>query len=105
MVLRTAPIEEFIAACVSEAAYGVTVERKRRPRTMPGGLTGPELQVLALISSGVTSAQMSQRLKTSAKTLENRRQSLFTKLGVQSQSQAVAVAVVSGILGPDATSI
>jgi DNA-binding CsgD family transcriptional regulator len=67
---------------------------------MPGGLTGPELQVLALITSGFTSVQMSQRLKTSAKTLENRRRSLFRKLGVQSQSQAVVVAVASGILGP-----
>jgi DNA-binding CsgD family transcriptional regulator len=101
IVLRPAPVEEFIVACASADASSAPVGRRRRPPTMPGGITAPELQVLALISSGLTSAQMAQRLKTSSKTLENRRQSLFAKLGVQSQSQAVAVAVASGILGSD----
>jgi DNA-binding NarL/FixJ family response regulator len=100
IVVRTAQVDEFIAACTSRDRSSVPAGRSRRPAAMPGGLTGPELQVLALITSGFTSVQMSQRLKTSAKTLENRRRSLFRKLGVQSQSQAVVVAVASGILGP-----
>lgn len=62
-------------------------------------LTQRELQVLALISSGLTTGQIAQRLRISAKTVESRRQTMFTKLGVQSQSHAVSVAMRSGLLG------
>jgi len=62
-------------------------------------LTRRELQVLALIGGGLTTRQIADRLRISTKTVEGRRQTLFTKLGVQSQSQAVSVAMRSGILG------
>jgi DNA-binding NarL/FixJ family response regulator len=62
-------------------------------------LTQRELQVLALISSGLTTSQISERLRISAKTVESRRQAMFAKLGVQSQSHAVAVGMRSGLLG------
>ena len=62
-------------------------------------LTQRELQVLALISSGLTTGQIAQRLRISAKTVESRRQTMFIKLGVQSQSHAVSVAMRSGLLG------
>jgi len=64
-----------------------------------GRLTQRELQVLALISSGLTTSQISERLRISAKTVESRRQAMFAKLGVQSQSHAVAVGMRSGLLG------
>ena len=57
------------------------------------------LQVLALISGGSTTSQIAERLGISAKTVENRRQALFAKLGVQNQSHAVAVAMRTGLLG------
>lgn len=76
------------------------VQQVQQSHSMPGGLTGRELQLLALISAGMSTSEMSARLKSSSKTLENRRQSLFAKLGVQSQSQAVAAALRTGILGP-----
>jgi DNA-binding NarL/FixJ family response regulator len=62
-------------------------------------LTQRELQVLALISSGLTTSQISERLRISVKTVESRRQAMFAKLGVQSQSHAVAVGMRSGLLG------
>jgi DNA-binding NarL/FixJ family response regulator len=62
-------------------------------------LTQRELQVLALISSGLTTNQISDRLRISAKTVESRRQAMFAKLGVQSQSHAVAVGMRSVLLG------
>jgi len=55
--------------------------------------------VLALISAGLTTAQIAIRMGISRKTVENRRQSLFAKLGVQNQSHAIAVAIRTGVLG------
>jgi DNA-binding CsgD family transcriptional regulator len=61
-------------------------------------LTRREFQVLALISSGLTTAQIADRLGISAKTVEGKRQTLYSKLGVQNQSAAVAVAIRAGLL-------
>lgn len=65
----------------------------------PDSLTGREFQILALIAGGLTTSQIAIRLGIAAKTVENRRQTLFTKLGVQNQSHAVAVAMRTGLLG------
>ena len=62
-------------------------------------LTTRELQVLALISGGLTSPQIAERMGISAKTVESKRQALFAKLGVQNQSAAVAAAIRRGLLG------
>ena len=62
-------------------------------------LTPREVQVLALISGGLTTRGIAERLGISTKTVESRRQSLFAKLGVQSQSHAVSVGMRSGLIG------
>jgi DNA-binding CsgD family transcriptional regulator len=66
---------------------------------VPDSLTQREFQILALISGGLTTAQIADRLGISPKTVESRRQTLFAKLGVQSQSHAIAVAMRTGLLG------
>lgn len=62
-------------------------------------LTPREYQVLALISTGFTTAETASRLGISPKTVENRKQAIFSKLGVQNQSHAISVAMRSGLLG------
>ena len=62
------------------------------------GFTPRDLQVLALMSGGFTIEEMATRLDLSTKTIENRKQALFAKLGVQNESHAVAVAMRSGLL-------
>ena len=62
-------------------------------------LTRREFQVLALISAGMTTVQIAGRLGISAKTVEGKRQTLYSKLGVQNQSSAVAVAMRTGYSG------
>lgn len=99
LVPRTASADTFDTALRS-GEPGADVVLPPRRRTMPSGLSGPELQVLVLISGGLTSSEIARHMRTSRKAVDNRRQSLFAKLGVQSQSQAVAVAVRTGILGP-----
>jgi DNA-binding NarL/FixJ family response regulator len=70
-----------------------------RAMAVSDSLTQREFQILALISGGFTTAQMAARLGISSKTIESRRQTLFSKLGVQNQSHAIAVAMRSGLLG------
>jgi DNA-binding CsgD family transcriptional regulator len=94
-----------LASPDSGPTVGLTVGPRRwtsgtaESRVDAGDLTRREHQVLALISGGLTTRQIAKRLEISVKTVESRRQSLFVKLGVQSQSHAVSVAMRAGILG------
>lgn len=69
------------------------------PRTALGALTSREREVLRLIAGGRTSRDIALMLDVSVKTVENSKRRIFLKLGVQSQSHAVAVAMRSGVLG------
>jgi DNA-binding NarL/FixJ family response regulator len=68
---------------------------------VPARLTQREYQVLSLIARGLTTMEIGKRLGISPKTVQNRRQSLFSKLEVQNQSHAISVAVRAGLLGPN----
>ena len=63
-------------------------------------LTPRELDVLRLVGAGNTTREISERLGISAKTVENHKQRMFSKLEVQNQAHAVAVAMRQGILSP-----
>jgi DNA-binding NarL/FixJ family response regulator len=67
----------------------------------PKVLTPRELHVLRLVGAGYTSREISGRLAISHKTVENHKQRLFAKLGVQNQAHAVSVAMRTGLLRPD----
>ena len=98
---RTSPGQAFVRALEGQQAGSALVAESgpEVAERAPDRLTQRELQVLALISGGLTTAQIGQRLGISTKTVENRRQRLFAKLGVQNQSHAVAVAMRTGLLG------
>jgi len=100
-VPRASSGQSLMRALVGESMGGAFVAAPRTDPSgeVPGSLTQRELQVLALISGGLTTAQIATRLGISPKTVENRRQSLFAKLGVQNQSHAIAVAIRTGVLG------
>jgi DNA-binding NarL/FixJ family response regulator len=99
-VSRSSTIQTMVNA-LHGVAVGLTTTagRSERSSVVSDSLTRREFQVLALISGGLTSAQMAARLGISVKTVEGRRQSLFAKLGVQNQSHAIAVAIRTGLLG------
>lgn len=100
LVSRNAPSELFVASVLGgSGGEDPEMRQASSPVHRTGQLTRRELQVLALICGGSTTPQIADRLGISVKTVENRRQSLFTKLGVQSQSGAVAVAMRTGLLG------
>src|SRR4051794_27637679 len=65
-------------------------------------LTDSEVQILRLISEGRTAADIGQAIGVSAKTVDNHRRRIYDKLGVRSQTRAVAKAVRDGMLGTGA---
>ncbi len=63
-------------------------------------LTPREVQVMRGIANGLATMQVAISLGITRKSVENHKQRIFVKLGVQSQAHAVAVAVDSGLLDP-----
>jgi two-component system response regulator NreC len=72
------------------------------------GSTGPanilshrELQVLALVAQGYTSAEIARRIFVGVKTVETYRSRLAEKLGLRSRSDVIRFAVQMGLLTPE----
>lgn len=65
----------------------------------PHDLTHRELEVLGLLAAGNKPAQIAAELVLSPKTVSTHLQHIFAKLGVNSQGQAVAVALRDKLVG------
>src|SRR6185312_3923944 len=61
-------------------------------------LTARELEVLHLVVQGVRNSEIGQRLSISIKTVETHLTSIYSKLGVQSRAEAIALAQKRGLL-------
>jgi DNA-binding NarL/FixJ family response regulator len=90
---------EFDAASNAFAELGAIpdaarVEQLRGSATVAaaGGLTGRELQVLALLATGRSNHEMAMELSISDHTVRRHLQNIFTKLGVSSRAAATAYA-------------
>ena len=75
-----------------------TTGKALAPASTP--LTEREVMVLNLVGEGMTSREISSQLEISHKTVENHKQRIFRKLGVQNQAHAVSVAMRAGQLRP-----
>ncbi len=73
----------------------------RVPSPAGMSLTARELTVLTLVGGGHTSREISCQLRISHKTVENHKQRIFGKLGVQNQAHAVSVAIRKGMISPE----
>jgi ATP/maltotriose-dependent transcriptional regulator MalT len=71
---------------------GVDRGRENVPQEAPFGLTPRELQVMALIAEGATNRQIGAALYMAEKTASVHVSRILAKLGVQSRTQAAAVA-------------
>jgi DNA-binding CsgD family transcriptional regulator len=89
----------FLAALRGRRAE--SAEREIERRQLPGRevLTPREREVLRHISAGLTTQQSAGLLEVSPKTVDNHKQRMFAKLGVQNQAHAVAIAHRLGVLG------
>jgi DNA-binding NarL/FixJ family response regulator len=61
-------------------------------------LTARELEVLHLVVRGARNSEIWQRLSISVKTVETHLTSIYSKLGVQSRAEAIALAQKQGLL-------
>ncbi|MDQ1497657.1 MAG: hypothetical protein QOI86_997 [Actinomycetota bacterium] len=80
---------------------GVVSTRRRvsleRPKSR---LSRREIEILSEISAGRTTSEVAAAMGISPRTVENHKQQIFAKLGVQNQAHAVAVAMRTGIVRP-----
>jgi HD-GYP domain-containing protein (c-di-GMP phosphodiesterase class II) len=72
--------------------------RARRKAGHPGGLTAREVEVLVLLSRGMTRKQIAQELTISAKTVGNHEEHIYAKLGVSTRGAAAMYAMRHGLI-------
>jgi DNA-binding CsgD family transcriptional regulator len=76
------------------------VDRLRRARSLPGGLTPREAQVLELVAAGLTNRSIATQLVVSEKTVARHLSNIFAKLGVSSRTAAASFAHEHGLAAP-----
>lgn len=103
-LLKDAPPEE-LAAAVRTAAAGksalapaVALRLMDRMRSPDVALSLREIEVLQLVADGLSNLQISQQLFLSQATVKSHLAHIYTKLGVDSRTSAVAVATARGLI-------
>lgn len=103
-LLKDAPTEELTAAIRAAASGAVTLapaiqarllDRMRRPTV---SLTLRELEVLSMVAAGRSNDAIARELFLSRATVKSHLAHAYDKLGVQSRTEAVAVARQRGLL-------
>jgi HD-GYP domain-containing protein (c-di-GMP phosphodiesterase class II) len=82
------------------AAAGLRVPRRR---AAPAGLTAREVEVLILLSRGLSNKQIAERLVITPKTAANHVEHIYAKIGATSRAGAAMFAVQHGLLPEEAT--
>ncbi len=102
--LLDAPPEE-LAAAVRTAAAGksalaptIALRLMDRMRTPATALSRRETEVLQLVADGLSNAQISKRLFLSQATVKSHLVHIYSKLGVDSRTAAVAAATTRGLI-------
>ncbi len=80
---------DAVTAVLAEAGHALGVRRPPRP----AGLSGREVEVLALIAAGYSNAEVAQRLFISRRTAEHHAQHIYAKIGVSTRAAAALFAV------------
>ncbi len=103
-VLKSEPVKEVIAAVshayaspLSFSGKGLSSAISRKENGF--GLTPRELEILALLPNGLTSAQIASELFISEATVKTHLSSVYRKLSVANRSEAVAQAIKHGLVG------
>jgi DNA-binding NarL/FixJ family response regulator len=89
------------ARLVAAAAHSVPDAAPARP--LPDGLTAREAEVLSLIATGRTNAQIAAALVVSPSTVKTHINNIFAKIGITGRAQAVHYAYTHGFADPGAS--
>ena len=98
--------ERLVAAVIrspdpaDHAGTGTSAGTGTGTRPPPDGLTTREAQVLALLASGLSNAEIAQRLYLSHATVKTHINRIFAKTGARDRAQAVRYAYQHGLATP-----
>lgn len=114
-ILKNAPTDQLVDAvrvvAAGDALLAPSVTRRiiseftRRPATMANSralerLTDRELEVLRIVATGLTNAEIAERLFVGEATVKSHVSSVLTKLGLRDRVQAVVFAYDNGVVEP-----
>jgi len=77
------------------------IDNNHIPTKTPDTLTGREKEVLDWMVKGLTNAEIAIKLNISPFTVKNHVSSILSRMGVTSRTEAVSLALTSGIVQPD----
>ncbi|MBG6097239.1 response regulator transcription factor [Nocardioides luteus] len=95
---------ELVRAIEMTASGEPIGEREDRLGTV-AGLTTREVEVLALITQGLSNADIAEKLVVSVNTLKSHIRQAYRKIQVTTRSQAVSWAITHGFAPPDENSV
>jgi predicted ATPase/DNA-binding CsgD family transcriptional regulator len=95
--LGAEPLTRRVAARLRELGLRVPSGQRVTTRANPAGLTARQLEVLALVTSGLTNAEIAERLVVSPRTAEHHVAAVLSKLGAQSRRDAARRASELGL--------
>jgi len=106
-IYKTADREEILAAIdltlkgkkyYSEEILDLMVESRKNKQVIenPGRLTTAEIEIVKLISNGLTAKEIAQKRYISFHTVNTHRKNIFRKLGVSNASELIMVAIKAG---------
>jgi predicted ATPase/DNA-binding CsgD family transcriptional regulator len=90
--------EAIVHALSVDELSTTTTSSSSAPEQHPGGLTSREVEVLGLVASGLTNAQVAKELFLSPRTIQRHLNSVYHKIGVSSRAAATRFAVEHGLV-------
>jgi HD-GYP domain-containing protein (c-di-GMP phosphodiesterase class II) len=99
--LRAGAREGRLDAEGVEAVLAAAGHRPARRTSGPSGLTAREVDVLRLLSRGLTNKEIADRLVISRKTVANHVEHIYGKLGVSTRTAAALFATQHGLLSAE----
>lgn len=89
---------EYFGSDIAAIIYKIYVSKKKTAEVTPE-FTAQERRIIELCRDGLQSKQIADRLHISPRTVENHKNNIFKKLGINSTLEMVRYALKNGIIG------
>jgi DNA-binding NarL/FixJ family response regulator len=93
-------VQARLVAAVTSPSPGPAPDQASHPGPPPAGLTSREAEVLTLLASGLSNAEIAQQLFLSNATVKTHINRIFAKTGARDRAQAVRFAYQHGLTTP-----